>query len=174
MVKFAVVLCAVLAVAHCDVSLLQAANLPLIPSFVAAGPSVLTDEVTTPEALLAETTVPNLLTAASSVSVRSSVGGELVNEYLPPDNEYLPPTAEEVYVPPQARNAINEVDFVALNTNSIQSQARPTFITRTIPGAFGKDQIVLTHSQKVPQKIEIVPSSGYFYPQPRALFLLRK
>lgn len=36
-----------------------------------------------------------------------------------------------------------------------------------------QNEVSVVHHKSAPQKIEIVPSSGYFYPKPKVLFLYR-
>lgn len=194
--KFILVCSTILAVAYCDVAELQISNLPALVANIELN--------TTPELTVDETTLPALIPAASVLSISRAANEDLNNEYLPPDNEYLPPQeVEETYVPPQARNLINEpveetpegrnlidqpveqevvaavetlapIELTAENTNSIQEKVLKPIVTKKIPGSFGKDEIQFNYNPNVPERIEIVPSSGYFYPQPKVLFLLRK
>lgn len=61
----------------------------------------------------------------------------------------------------------------------IVEQAPEAPIQRTGAFVIGKqgnsiqDEVSVIHHKNAPQKIEIVPSSGYFYPKPKVLFLYR-
>lgn len=54
-----------------------------------------------------------------------------------------------------------------------------TISETSVPLVIGKhgntiqDEVSVIHHKSAPQKIEIVPSSGYFYPKPKVLFLYR-
>lgn len=124
------------------------------------------------------------------------VNNELQNEYLPPDNEYLPPQArhqitnklpnesdkllkeepkeeEVVTETPVLLETTEEIKETVTEVNEYKDEASDSVIV-TKQGTAEEDEVVVVHQQKVPEKIEIIPSSGYFYPRPRVLFLYRK
>lgn len=128
--------------------------------------------------------------------VESLAENKLENEYLPPDNQYLPPQAEN-----QESNSIENVQSdkftveqevitevpVVLETTTEEKEVKTeATVPETKPAQYKEEtvitkhgttahkHIVVVHKAQVPEKIEIVPSSGYFYPHPKVLFLYKK
>lgn len=120
------------------------------------------------------------------------------NDYLPPQarnqiSNKLPledVESDKLKVEPKEEEVVTELPVVVETTEQEEikvdeSEAKvktaeykdeveaSDSVVVTKQGTAGHDELIVVHKQQVPQKLEIIPSSGYFYPRPRTLFLYK-